>query len=215
MQLFTTRSSPSLDALNTMRPFPNTTRSKQYILILTDRYFIPEQAIWTQKAIGTHAACFFMDHRLILYGIPMYLLTNDWLKFVTKFFLATFALPGVRHITTMVYHPQKNSPVKQFSKKIFIQIRHYVAERQKYRNILVNRFCKFATHECTVKQSKHWSATILVVTHLDLLCWRPTMPFHPTAMPECPPRYCNRFWYHVSTICKQKSPQSLRPLNNL
>lgn len=64
------------------------------------------------------------------YGIPLYLLTDNGIQCVSKFFEAVCGMLGIKQVITTAYHPHTSGLTERLNKTLVQEIRFYVAERQ-------------------------------------------------------------------------------------
>lgn len=76
--------------------------------------------------IATDAAQMYVDHWVILYGIPEQLLMNNGSQFVGKFFNAACVLMGKKLKTTAAYHLLTNGQTERYNKTIIKRLCHYI-----------------------------------------------------------------------------------------
>lgn len=114
-------------AMHILCPLSKTSQSKQYLLNLTDRYSKLTRTIPTSKTNATHASL-FLNHWIIPFGIPAYLLTNNDTQFFTKFFPSVRGFPGVEDFTTMAYLLQTKRRAERFNRAILTRFRYYLSD---------------------------------------------------------------------------------------
>lgn len=71
-----------------------------------------------------------MDHWVILFRIPTYLLTNNRPEFLSKFFVADAACLDIKHLTTNPYHLKFSRQVERFKRTVIAHLLYYIAEHQ-------------------------------------------------------------------------------------
>lgn len=89
-------------------PFPKTVQCNQYMLVITNRYFMLTRPVSTSKTTAAHVANVFMDYWFFPYGIKTYLFTDNRIRFVSKFLTTVCALYGAKHLATTGYYRQAN-----------------------------------------------------------------------------------------------------------
>lgn len=104
MQLFPASVPPELAAMDIVEPFPETVLGSQYILVIRHCYYMLARAVRTSKMTATHVTNLFMDHELIPYSIPTYLLADNGTKFVGKFLATVCLLLEDENFTATAYH---------------------------------------------------------------------------------------------------------------
>lgn len=78
---------PRLHCDGYTRTIAKTNQGHQYICVLTDWYFKQAQAIPMFKTSSTYTAIIFLDHWIVSFGIPAYLLPDSSQQFVRKFLM--------------------------------------------------------------------------------------------------------------------------------
>lgn len=82
-------------------------------------------AISTSKTTSTHIASLFLDHWVVLCGIP------NGVLHTSKLFATICALIGVKHFIKTVYHMQRRAKPSTTKKVIFTSLQNYISEHQK------------------------------------------------------------------------------------
>lgn len=108
MYLLTASERLEFIAVDVVGPFSETVQGYLYILVFTRCYSKLARAFPTLRATATHVANVFLNHWLVSYGIPTYLLTDYKIQFVARFFATVYVLLGEKHWTTTAYHLQAN-----------------------------------------------------------------------------------------------------------
>lgn len=70
------------------RTLPRATQRNKFVTVMTDKYFKKTRAVPTAKTSATQVANIFSDHRVIQFGIPRYVLTENDLQVIRNFFTA-------------------------------------------------------------------------------------------------------------------------------
>lgn len=111
-------------------PLRKTKSGTQHVIILTDLYIKLPRAIPVTPVTSSSATTLFVDNRVILYGIPIYPLTNKGPQYVSRFFAAVTAVLGNRHLKSTAYHPPSDKQVENLHIYITLvpPLRHYIAE---------------------------------------------------------------------------------------
>lgn len=99
--------------------------------MITDRYTELTRAIPVTNTTVPHVAAICLDHWIMPFGIPTYLLTDNGSQIVGKFFATLCAFLGTKHLSTTAYHRETNLQTERYNKTIIARLRHYVAEHQK------------------------------------------------------------------------------------
>lgn len=130
LRLFPANGPLEFVAMDLLGPLPKTTKGNQNVLVITARYSKLTRAVPLTKTTANHVATAFLENWVISYEIPNYLLTDNGLQFVAKFFAAICLYMGLNQVTTTAYHPQTNGQTERYNKTIVARLRHYVAEHQ-------------------------------------------------------------------------------------
>lgn len=85
LQLFPVEGSLRFFAIDILPPLPKTRQRSQYGLAITERYSKLKRAIATSNSTASHVENLFFDHRIVLFGFPTYLLTDDGPQFGSNF----------------------------------------------------------------------------------------------------------------------------------
>lgn len=70
----------------------------------------------------------FVDNRILMYGSPRSLSSENEPLFMSKFFQHVCRILSVEKLFSATYHPQSNGQVERFSRTIVEALRHYVAD---------------------------------------------------------------------------------------
>lgn len=116
--------------MNILGTLPKSTHGNQLILGINARFTKTTRAISLRKTTATDVAMAFLTHCVYPYGLPLYLLTDNGIQVVSKFFLHVCATLGIKHVTTTAHHPQTNCQAEYFSKTLVNRLVHYTAEHQ-------------------------------------------------------------------------------------
>lgn len=131
VQLFLSSGPLNFVAINLLGPLPKLSNGHQYVMIATSRYSKLTRVIPASWALSLHNVNILFDRCIVPYGKPTYIIADNSLQFVNKFFPTMCALLRVRHLTTTAYHPLSNGQAKMFSTTIVARLQHYVAEQRK------------------------------------------------------------------------------------
>lgn len=104
LELFPASTPPKFVAMDILRPLRRVPNGNQFVLLLTDRYLKVEGAVSTSKTTGEHNASIYMDHCIILFGVPDYVLADSGTQFLNKLFESLYSFckrktPRKRRIT--------------------------------------------------------------------------------------------------------------------
>lgn len=113
LHLFPARKPLKPDATDVLRPLPRPTKRNQNVVIFSDCYSKLTQAVPAARINKRTEAKIFFDAWVIPYGIPVHLLTDTDIQFVSKLFEMLYNNLGTKHITTTAYHSRPISQEKQ------------------------------------------------------------------------------------------------------
>lgn len=142
-------------AMDILGPLPRATNRNQRVMVITDRYSKLTRAIPTWRTTATHAANVFFDHCVISHDISTFLLIDNGPQFVRKFFATICTYLGVKHLTTMAYHPKTNGQVEQYNKTIVTCLCHYIVENQRDWDMFIQPL----THACSTQVHRSTNTT--------------------------------------------------------
>lgn len=89
--------------MDILGPLPKPTQVTQYVLVMTDRYSKLTQPVPAAKTSATQVKNIFLDHSIIPFGIPNYVLTDNGPQLINKIFATICGYLGVKHLTTTAY----------------------------------------------------------------------------------------------------------------
>lgn len=112
--------------MDILGPLPKTPEGYQYVLVVTDCFSKRICSIPTRTATGAKVTEQFPTAWVCSYGIPTYLLTDNGLQLVAKFFEAVCGMVAFRSLLKTAYHPQTNGHAKCFNRTLVTHLRHYV-----------------------------------------------------------------------------------------
>lgn len=84
MQLFPAAGPLEFVAMDPLGPFPKSKKGNNSVLIITDRFSKLGRAVTMRTTTAAAVADALLDNWFIPYGIPKYLLTDNWTQFVGK-----------------------------------------------------------------------------------------------------------------------------------
>lgn len=116
--------------MDNLGPLPKNHKGNNYVNVVTDRYKNLKRAIPVKNTTAPHVSAIVLDHWIIPYDIPTYLLTGNGPQFVVKFLTALYALLETNKLTATEYHPQTNGKTESYNKNIVARLRHYFPEHQ-------------------------------------------------------------------------------------
>lgn len=136
LQLFPSCGPLEFVAMDILRRLPRTKKRNQYAIEMSDSSKLT-RAVPTAKTSATQVANIILEHWIVPFDIPSYVLPDHGPQFVSKFFATICGFLDVRHLTTTAYHPQTNGQVERFNKTIVTRLRHYLADHQRSWDICV------------------------------------------------------------------------------
>lgn len=131
VKLFPVREPLEFSAMCIVKLFPETMQDSRNRVVITNRSFKLWMTISTLRTTATHTAGLFMDHWLLPYAIPMYLLIDSEIQFLSDFVTKKCTPLGFKYLTDTTYHPQSSSEATRFNKTIPSSFRYQIAERQR------------------------------------------------------------------------------------
>lgn len=131
LQLFLAFVSLDLPAIDNLGPLPNTKQSNRYTCAVTDQCSELVRGITMSKTSYSHMEHIFVDHRIISFGIPNYLIMENGPQFVSKSFTLDCRYLDVKHLAMTAYYLQTSGQARQFNQTITAHLRHYVAKHQR------------------------------------------------------------------------------------
>ena len=100
-----------------MGPFPSSS-SNLYILMAVDYVSKWVEAIPTRTNDARVVAKFLLSHIFTKFGTPRPLITDGGTHFYNKLVYSVMRKYGVRHRTTLAYHPQTNGQAEVSNREI-------------------------------------------------------------------------------------------------
>lgn len=85
-----------------------TKRGSRYLLVTSERY---SKLVWTvpiNRISAAQISLAFVHHRVVVYGFPLTLSSNNGKQFTAKFFQHFCWFLALRNLFTTTYHPQIN-----------------------------------------------------------------------------------------------------------
>lgn len=123
---------------------PNTTNGNPFVIVMTKSYSKLTRAVPQSKMTPSHAVLALINNRVVQYGMPSFLLTDNVPQFVSKSFNALCGFFGVQNLTTKTYHSQTKVLTELYSKTIVARLHQYVNKHQS------SWVCSFSrSHICT------------------------------------------------------------------
>lgn len=101
-----------------------------FILVICDRFTKLTRTVPLRRITAPVCANTFFYALLMSYGVPVHILTDRGLKFVSKFFRTLCDFVRVQGILTTAFHPQANGLTERYNKTIVTSIRPYMSEHQ-------------------------------------------------------------------------------------
>ena len=100
-----------------MGPFPPS-YNNLYILLAVDYVLMWVEAIWTGTNDAKVVAQFLRSHIFSRFGTPRVLITDNGTHFCNKMIDKVLKKYGVRHRTSLTYHPQSNGQAEVSNREI-------------------------------------------------------------------------------------------------
>lgn len=116
--------------MDVLGPLPKKISGNQHVISSIDRYNKLSRAIQVIAIPSRKTAIVFVDVWVISYGNLTHMRTENELQVGTKVFVAVAVRMSAKMMTTTAYHPQTNSQVERFNRKIMVRLQHHVAEHQ-------------------------------------------------------------------------------------
>ena len=91
-----------------MGPFPQTPRQKRFLLVIVDYFARWVEIFALRNTTTTDIANILINEIICRYGIPLYILSDNGLKFVSQLFNDVCASLDIQRKFTANYHPQTN-----------------------------------------------------------------------------------------------------------
>ena len=103
--------------LDIVGPLPSS-NGKTHVLTLIDRFTRWPEAVAITSTTAPSIAKHFVDTWVTRYGCPDTITTDQGTNFTSELFAELTRLLGIHHITTTMYHPQANSIVERFHRRM-------------------------------------------------------------------------------------------------
>lgn len=144
------------------------------MVVIMDNYTKISRDIPTSRRSSPHMAGVFVDRWFVPLVILEFVLADNGLQMVCRFFAMVCADLGVRHLTTTACYWQINSQAERFNHTIMTSLRHYVACDQQNWAIFVQTLTY--AYNTQVHRSTNTSPYSLVLsrTHTGLSLLRPS-----------------------------------------
>lgn len=130
--------------------------------MITDRYSKLTSATPTFKTISAQMANLFLDHCIVSFDIPSYLLTNNGTLLVNKFLSCISGYPGLKQLTTIGCNSWKNGQAELYNRTIFTRPQRYISDHQRNWDLLVQPLTY--TYNTQVHKSSNTSPYRLVLS---------------------------------------------------
>lgn len=176
------------------------------VIVMIDRFSSLMLEVPIANTSAKEVASIFLDNCIVRFGIPSYVLPDDCLHFVSKFFEAFSWYLGVNHVTTTSYQPQTNTQIEWYNKTIVAGLRQYAAKNQRNWDI----FVKPLTHDHNKHGNRNTNTTPYSLV-LSRLAPRPSLLIADSnrlcpAQPET---------LQQTNACYASSPQNCDPEHDL
>jgi len=140
MKLFPARKPLEFIAMDLLGPFPATESGSTNILVITDRFSKLAQVTPLSSTTAPAVANAFIEHWVIPYGLPAFLLSDNGPQFVGKFFEAICLTLKVKHVATTAYHPQTNGQTERYNQTLATRLRIFTDSNNKDWDRLIQPF---------------------------------------------------------------------------
>ena len=126
--------------MDLLGPFPATESGSTNILVITDRFSKLAQVTPLSSTTAPAVANAFIEHWVIPYGLPAFLLSDNGPQFVGKFFEAICLTLKVKHVATTAYHPQTNGQTERYNQTLATRLRIFTYSNNKDWDRLIQPF---------------------------------------------------------------------------
>ena len=131
LKLFPAKAPLEFIAIDLLGELIKTPRGNRYLLVMTDRYSKLTRVVPLRNIKSDTVAKAFVNHWVLAYGPPTYVLTDNGGQFAGKFFADVCRIVGAANLFTTTYHPQCNGQVERYNSTIVRAMRHYIADHPK------------------------------------------------------------------------------------
>ena len=131
MRLFPSSAPLEFLAIDLLGELIRTPRGNRFLLVITDRFSKLVRTVPLSSISAESVAKAFVTHWVLIYGPPIWLLSDNGKQFTARFFQNVCRILGVENLFTTTYHPQTNGQVERFNRTIISGLRNYIADHPK------------------------------------------------------------------------------------
>lgn len=103
-------------------------RRNKYLLVITHRFIKMTKTVPIKGILAAEVALHFVNAWGFNYSPPAELIAANGVCFTSKFFIDVSKIMSMQNTLKTTYHPQSNSQVERYNRKIPTALRTYVAE---------------------------------------------------------------------------------------
>lgn len=107
-------------------PLLRATLENLYVMAMTHRQFMLMRVLPVGKLSATKVLKVLVDHCIVPFGVPSYVLTEDCSQFICKFFANTCGYLSIKHLIATANHPQTNWRLEWYNRIMITRLRYYV-----------------------------------------------------------------------------------------
>ena len=183
LRLFPATAPSESVAIHILGELLETPRGNLLLLVITDRFSKLVRTVPLAKITAQSVAQAFVHHWCLVYGPPIWLLSDNGKQFTAKFFQHVCRL-----MFTTNYHPQTNGQVERFNRTILAALRSYIGDHPKDWDL----YTDFITYSYNTQVH---TSTGFPPFELVLARTPPAVPFAPTqSSAEKSPKEFARDW---------------------
>ena len=128
LKLFPARAPLEQVAIDLLGELIQTPRGNRFLLVITDRYTKLTKVVPLKRITSETVSQAFVQHWVLNYGSPSYVLSDNGPQFTGRFFRETCRLLGTNNMYTTTYHPRANGQVERYNSTVFRALRHYITD---------------------------------------------------------------------------------------
>jgi transposase InsO family protein len=114
-------------SIDIVGPFSPSGSQYHYILTLQDELSKFLIAVPLEDQTSERVARAFVDHVVLIYGVPQIILSDCGTQFLSETFKSVYKLLGVKHTHSTSFRPQSNGSNERSHKGLIEYLRSYVA----------------------------------------------------------------------------------------
>ena len=131
MKLFPATAPLEFVTIDTLGELIRTPRGNRFLLVITDRFSKIVRTVPLKSISAESVAKAFVTHWVMVYGPPLWLLSDNGKQFTARFFQHVCRILGIENLFTTTYHPQCNGQVERFNRTILAGLRHFIGDHPK------------------------------------------------------------------------------------